>query len=108
MIYKRQKVLLKILSEKQTKVSKIQLLKLLFLLRQETDLSKMNGFYDFVPSEYGPFSFTVYRDIAEIKRLGLIDQDDKYIWCESKIMRKEYTQLPKSTLESISDTMNKF
>lgn len=108
MIYKRQRILLKILLEKRPKVSKIQLMKWLFLLRQETDISEINGFYDFVPYDYGPFSFTVYKDLVEMQRLGLIGQDEKFVWGEWEVVGKEVTRLPKRILNTIADTMDKY
>ena len=108
MIYRRQKILLTILLAKHSKVSKIQLMKWLFLLRKETVLSKMNGFYDFLPYKYGPYSFTVQRDLDEMQRLGLIRQDKKFIWCESVGIGKKYTCIPKSILDSISNTMSRY
>ncbi len=46
-----------------------------FLLKQETPLSSDPTFYDFVPYKYGPFSFTVYRDLEELARFGYLNGD---------------------------------
>lgn len=75
-----QKVILSILFEADKKVSKMTLLKLLFLIRKETDISNLIRFYDFFPYDFGPFSFTVYRDLSELHRLGFISENEKFVW----------------------------
>ncbi len=46
--------------------------KLVFLVRQETELGKDQAFYDFVPYRYGPFSFALYRELANLRRDGYV------------------------------------
>jgi uncharacterized protein (DUF488 family) len=80
MIFWRQKVLLSVLKTlPDTAVSKIRMMKLLFLLKEKERVDRYGGFYDFLPYKYGPFSFLVYRDIAELERLGLVKSDDKSV-----------------------------
>jgi len=108
MIYKRQKILLNILSQKESKVSKIKLMKWIFLLFQETEISDIVRFYEFVPYDFGPFSFSAYRDILELQREGLINQDEKSIWCEKERIEKKLIELPKNILNSVSKVLNKY
>ena len=79
MIFWRQKVLLALLEKapKQT-ASKIQFLKWLFLLKEEENIHCHGRFYDFLPYKYGPFSFSVYRDISEMESWGWIESDEEY------------------------------
>ncbi len=73
MIFWRQKVLLGLLENSpRESVSKIQMMKWLFLLKEEESIGKHGSFYDFLPYDYGPYSFQVYKDVAELERLGLI------------------------------------
>lgn len=80
----RQKALLCILDAWGGACSKIQLVKLAFLLRYDVPSSDPPPpwGYDFVPYDYGPFSFQLYRDLTGIAEL--VDEADKLI-----SMRKE-------------------
>lgn len=55
------------------KISKMKLVKLMFLISQERDL------YNFVPYKYGPFSFQLYRDLSHLEKLGIISIADEYV-----------------------------
>ncbi len=73
MLYWRQRVLLALLQRAPAQTaSKLQLMKSLFLLREEERFSELGSYYDFVPYKYGPFSFLAYRDIQELERLGCV------------------------------------
>ncbi len=65
MITKKKRALLYLLGKKQS-LTKIQLVKLLFLASQD------NLLYDFVPYRYGPFSFQLYTDISHLERDGYL------------------------------------
>lgn len=65
-------VLLGVLVESGQPVSRTRLMKLLFLLRQETDIRKRAAFYDFLPYKYGPYSFFADRDLRGLMEAGLV------------------------------------
>lgn len=69
----RQRVLLAFLAGSRETPGKTQLMKWLFLLREEQPDATRGGFYEFVPYKYGPFSFQVYRDLAALETAGLLD-----------------------------------
>ncbi len=48
-----------------------RLMKLLFLIRQETPIESEWSFYDFVPYKYGPYSFFANRDVGMLRKEGL-------------------------------------
>ncbi len=72
MIFKRQKIFLSLLFHAQRQLSRTEIMKWLFLLRQETELESDPSFYNFVPYKYGPFSFLAYRDMTELEREGYL------------------------------------
>lgn len=72
-MFTRHKILLGLLSESSRVPSKTELMKWLFLLKQETCLKLDKTFYDFVPYTFGPFSFTVYRDLDDLTRYGYLN-----------------------------------
>jgi uncharacterized protein (DUF488 family) len=51
-------------------ISRMKLVKLMFLASQEWNL------YDFVPYRYGPFSFQLYRDLSHLEREGYVANND--------------------------------
>ncbi|WP_339747399.1 DUF488 domain-containing protein [uncultured Rubinisphaera sp.] len=69
----RQKTLLTLLVTASRGVSKLELTKWAFLVRQETTSQGGNAFYDFLPYKYGPFSFCLYREIDGLVRDGYVD-----------------------------------
>lgn len=108
MIYQRQKVLLALLEAAPNKTaSRLQLVKWLFLMKEEERIDRRVNFYSFFPYKYGPFSFVVYRDIAELERFGLVEPD-------SNILRSAVTEksvefkLPPSVTGSIERIVEKY
>ncbi len=71
-MFTREKIVLKLLNQLQQPVAKTVFVKLVFLLRHETSLRNMSSFYDFVPYKYGPFSFTLYRELERLKSNGYV------------------------------------
>lgn len=67
---KRHKVLIGTILEAPKAPTRTELMKWLFLLKNETVLSQEQSFYDFVPYKYGPFSFTVFRDLRKLAHFG--------------------------------------
>jgi uncharacterized protein len=56
-------------------LSPVQLQKCIFLLGQEQQGCVGQGFYEFSPYNYGPFSKLVYNDAEELSSQGLISID---------------------------------
>jgi uncharacterized protein (DUF488 family) len=54
------------------------LVKLAFLLRQETEVGRDRTFYEFVPYHHGPFSFGLYRELESLKRDGYIEWGERF------------------------------
>ena len=69
----RQKFLLAMLLEAPSCLSKTALTKWVFLLKNEVCLGEKLTLYDFVPYKYGPFSFTLYRDLRNLMSNGYVD-----------------------------------
>jgi len=72
-LFKRQKILLGLILNAKPNLKRTGLMKLAFLLKQETALSSDSSFYDFVPYNYGPYSFTLDRDLNALTRYGYLD-----------------------------------
>ncbi len=70
-----ERIILTLLLTESTLITKLKLVKLLFLLNREG----IDGAYDFLPYKYGPFSFQLYRDLAKLAQDGWIFDDSLQI-----------------------------
>lgn len=68
----RQKVLLKLIKNEGGQCSKLRLVKLAFLLRKESKNLPGTALYEFLPYHFGPFSFTLYHDVASLESQGIL------------------------------------
>lgn len=75
----RQKTILKLLSDAGQPLSRTVFVKLVFLLRYETGLKRHPSFYDFVPYKYGPFSFSLYSDLAALQKNGYVSTEEERV-----------------------------
>ncbi|MDR0800639.1 MAG: DUF488 domain-containing protein [Endomicrobium sp.] len=73
-MFYRKKILLNLLNAFGGKLNKISFIKLLFLFSM-SDKTHTHPYYEFVPYNYGAFSFTAYSDINGMKREGVIFED---------------------------------
>jgi uncharacterized protein (DUF488 family) len=73
---KRQRVLLRLIREAGGAVDKLVLVKLGFLLAQESESGSESGdmgrFYHFVPYRFGPFSFAMFQELASLEAKGFL------------------------------------
>ena len=74
-MFKRQKITLGLIVAAPKVLSRTELMKWLFLLRQESPLGSDHSFYDFIPYKHGPFSFVAYRDLDELLRYGYLNDE---------------------------------
>lgn len=71
----RQKVLIQLLRSASRSVSRFELTKWSFLLRHEYPSSGGSSFYDFVPYQYGPFSFALYQELDKLEAMSYVRRD---------------------------------
>jgi uncharacterized protein (DUF488 family) len=71
----RQKAILELLRAAERPVSKIELMKWCFLLRHETSSAGGSAFYDFLPYHYGPYSFGLQRELADLTETGYVREE---------------------------------
>lgn len=70
MLTSGEKCIIYLLNNNKSKLSKLRLVKLMFLV------SKRIPLYYFVPYKYGPFSFQLYHDLSHLERDGFISIDN--------------------------------
>lgn len=75
----RQKAILSLLKRANNPLSIIVLVKLAFLISKETDILNKSSFYDFLPYKYGPFSFSLYRELESLTNYGYVNWENDFI-----------------------------
>lgn len=68
----RQKALLRLIANGGTHIGKTRLQKLAFLLRDEITDSPTSQVYQFVPYQFGPYSFTLSHELKSLESDGFI------------------------------------
>ena len=107
----RQKVLLALLQQADKPLAATVFVKLAFLLRQETNLRRDHTFYDFVPYRYGPFSFTLYREVAGLRQNGYLSPDETRVQLcprTHELVQKKTAELPGAVLEAIGAVVKQY
>ena len=56
----------------------VQVQKMFFLLDRNIFDEEEEGYFDFVPYDYGPFDVDVYRELEELEVEGLVEIQDLY------------------------------
>lgn len=82
----RQRLVLALLDRVGGPMQHTMLVKLAFLLREETAVGEDRTFYHFVPYRHGPFSFGLYRELEALRHDGYVE------WCEKSFALREATR----------------
>lgn len=75
----RQKTLVHLIKTAGRPVSRYELTKWSFLLRHEFPSGGGSAFYDFVPYQYGPFSFALYQELDKLDAMSYLSQDGETV-----------------------------
>ncbi|MGB7544234.1 MAG: hypothetical protein WBL92_01385, partial [Methanothrix sp.] len=68
-----EKSIIFLLHYNNSRISKLRLVKLMFLISRRTLI------YDFIPYKYGPFSFTLYHDLSKLEKDGYVSIENENI-----------------------------
>ena len=106
----RHRIILALLTRVPEPLTRTFFVKLVFLLRHETALKNVASFYDFVPYKYGPFSFTLYRDLDLLRQDGYVTTGDEIALCEHTLnqTQRETEKLAASTASAVSDIVDQY
>lgn len=108
-MHKRQKIVLGILLETPRIPTSTALMNLIFLMKRETYLSQERSFYEFVPYESGPFSFTAYRDFEIFSRLGYLNGNGDTVSTDMlDEAHQGYESLPSKIREAIVEILERY
>ena len=106
----RHRTILALLTRMPMPLTRTIFVKLVFLLRHETTLKNVASFYDFVPYKYGPFSFTLYRDLELLRQDGYITTGDNIALCENTLNQtlRETEKLAASMASAVIDIVDRY
>ena len=107
----RERTVLSLLTQIGEPLSKTVFVKLVFLLRHETTLKNVPSFYDFVPYQFGPFSFTLYRELERLQQNGYVTTEEERIaLCESTLgqTQKETEELTVSIKSAVTQIVGQY
>jgi uncharacterized protein (DUF488 family) len=101
----REKIILNLIHRAGGEVSRLNLVKLAFLFRQESQSDTVKTFYQFLPYLYGPFSFTLYHELDDLMQAGMLTAPTENDLRLGDIHPKEYA-LPKEIQTEINRFWN--
>jgi hypothetical protein len=104
-MFYRKKILLNLLNAFGGRLNKISFVKLLFLFSMSDNL-RSRPCYEFIPYNYGAFSFTAYSDINEMKREGSISGGSKEFLL--KHFDKQLYRITDNDFEKIKELYREF
>ena len=107
----RQKVLLALLDQVKFPLSPTVFVKMVFLLRQETGLKEDHTFYDFVPYKYGPFSFSLYRELTGMRNHGYVMPGEEYVTLSPatrELTDRTIADLPTTTRRAVASVVRDY
>ena len=107
----RERTILSLLTQVAKPLSRTVFVKLVFLLRHETTLKDVPSFYDFVPYNFGPFSFTLYWELERLRQNGYVTiQEEHVALCEPTLCRthKEAEELTASTKVAVTEIIRRY
>lgn len=104
----RQKAILFMLKRAGGAASRLLLTKWAFLLAHETESKGGTAFYQFVPYHYGPYSFSLAREINTLVRDGFIEEPNRKIWSLTRAGFYTAHVLPVTIERDAVDVMRKY
>ncbi len=98
MITKNERALLFLLSQTKS-LTRMRLVRLMFLT------SKVRSIYTFVPYQYGPFSFELYKDIRHLEREGYLTQTEDDVHFVERLFPKPDPNVQSGIISVINQFM---
>ncbi|MDP3298401.1 MAG: DUF488 family protein [Thermodesulfovibrionia bacterium] len=100
-----ERIILMSLFNTSESITKIKLVKLLFLFSMEG----FDSTFSFLPYKYGPFSFQLYRNISALSHAGWMDEELLKIHDDKKEdALNEIRMLPKMTRDNLVNTYQRY
>lgn len=100
----RQRLILALLDRAGRPVQHTMLVKLAFLLREETSVGKDRTFYHFVPYRQGPFSFALYRELEALRRDGYVEWRERWFALREQTREQSHEQIERLSRAQLEAT----
>ncbi|QDU18984.1 hypothetical protein ETAA1_08850 [Urbifossiella limnaea] len=97
----RQKMIVEMLRQAGRPVTKLELVKWAFVLSRETPARGGASFYEFLPYHFGPYSFSLQRELDTLVAEGVIAATEKTWACEDQRHRTDLPQAIKNDIRYI-------
>jgi uncharacterized protein (DUF488 family) len=107
----RQRLILALLEHAGGSIQHTILVKLAFLLREETPVGEDRTFYGFVPYRHGPFSFALYRELESLKRDGYVEWGEKSFSVNTrtkKLRQEQIERLNSAQADAVDSVVRKY
>ena len=107
----RERIALRILEEAGRPLPRTVFVKLMFLLRMETDFKQFSSFYDFLPYKYGPFSYALYRDLDRLESHGYVSKGEDQFSLNCHQLREtqqETRKLAENLQLAVADVLDRY
>jgi len=104
----RQKTLLALLVMASRGVTKLELTKWAFLIRNEMPSGGGSAFYDFLPYKFGPFSFCLYREMDGLVRDGYVESKENSRWFRTDLAEDAIDSLPRDVYHDVRRIVERF
>lgn len=108
---RRQRIILALLEDAAKPLPPTALVKLSFLLREETEIRDDTTFYSFVPYRFGPFSFALYRELDALDDQSYLVKDDNSIRLDRSMLgeaRRKVAGLPASVQSAVRTITSRY
>jgi len=107
----RQRLILALLDRIGGPIQHTMLVKLAFLLRQETAVGRDRTFYQFVPYLQGPFSFGLYRELESLRRDGYVEGGERsfsLVGRTKRLSQKQIERLNSIQVEAVGSVVDRY
>ena len=104
----RQRALLTMLQQVGGEASTLQMMKWAFLLSQETPSCGGKTFYQFIPYNYSPYSFTLNHEMDVLVRNGFVEKKDEQTWQLTSSGQEQQVNLPKQIYQDITTIIKQY
>ncbi|MGB3615315.1 MAG: DUF488 domain-containing protein [Elainellaceae cyanobacterium] len=88
--------------------SAVQMMKWAFLLSQETASGGGKTFYQFVPHNFGPHSFTLNHETNTLVRNSFVEKSGEKRWKLTCLGQKNLVNLPQPIIQDIATVINQY
>lgn len=109
MLLGRERMLMAFVARAPSSITKLKLVKWLFVAAKEHNAGELLPFYDFLPYQYGPFSFTAYHELSRLAARGFLSEGEKSVEVLARRKVAEaIDRLPPAVSKVVDDVLREY